>query len=90
MARRRDNVIVIWWETNQTCSDTPVASLFTDAGQTFGHVLRLGINGTRSSTDDRTTTVCWRRKRSGVAADTERPTTEAQRSFSSYAFFYSC
>ena len=47
MARRRDNVIVIWWETNQTCSDTPVARLFTDAGQTFGHVLRLGINGTR-------------------------------------------
>ena len=58
MARRRDNVIVIWWETNQTCSDTPVARLFTDAGQTFGHVLRLGINGTRSSTDDGTTTVC--------------------------------
>ena len=55
------DVIVSWWETNQT-SDTPVARLSTDGGQTFGPMLRLGTNGTISSetttestTDDTTT-----------------------------------
>jgi hypothetical protein len=42
-------------ETNQT-SDTPVAKLSTDGGQTFGPVLRLGTNGTIRSTNDETTT----------------------------------
>ena len=40
-----DNVIVSWWETNQT-SDTPVARISTDTGQTFGPILRLATNGT--------------------------------------------
>jgi hypothetical protein len=40
-----DNVIVSWWETNQT-SDTPVARISTDAGQTFGPMLMLATNGT--------------------------------------------
>jgi hypothetical protein len=40
-----DNVIVSWWETNRT-SDTPVARISTDAGQTFGPMLRLATNGT--------------------------------------------
>ena len=55
------DVIVSWWETNQT-SDTPAARLSTDGGQTFGPMLRLGTNGTISSetttestTDDTTT-----------------------------------
>lgn len=39
------NVIVSWWETNQT-SDTPVARISTDSGQTFGPLLRLATNGT--------------------------------------------
>jgi hypothetical protein len=39
------NVIVSWWETNQT-SDTPVSRISTDSGQTFGPVLRLATNGT--------------------------------------------
>jgi hypothetical protein len=39
------NVIVSWWETNQT-SDTPVARISTDAGQTFGPTLMLATNGT--------------------------------------------
>jgi hypothetical protein len=39
------NVLVSWWETNQT-SDTPVARISTDSGQTFGPMLRLATNGT--------------------------------------------
>jgi hypothetical protein len=49
------DVVVTWWETNQT-SDTPVARLSSDGGQTFGSILTLGANGTISSTDDETTT----------------------------------
>jgi hypothetical protein len=41
------NVIVSWWETNQT-SDTPVARISADNGATFGPVLRLATNGTIS------------------------------------------
>jgi plastocyanin len=52
------DVIVSWWETNQT-SDTPVARISTDGGETFGPMLRLASNGTISSTEttaDDTTT----------------------------------
>jgi hypothetical protein len=45
IAGEGSNVIVSWWETNQT-SDTPVARISTDAGQTFGPILMLGKNGT--------------------------------------------
>jgi hypothetical protein len=48
------DVLVTWWETNQT-SDTPVARISTDGGETFGPMLRLGANGTISSTEDETT-----------------------------------
>jgi hypothetical protein len=44
------DVIVTWWETNQT-SDTPVARISTDGGETFGSMLMLASNGTISSTD---------------------------------------
>ena len=43
------DVVVSWWETNQT-SDTPVARISTDGGQTFGPMLRLAVNGTIDST----------------------------------------
>lgn len=39
------NVLVSWWETNQT-SDTPVAKISTDNGATFGPMLMLAANGT--------------------------------------------
>ena len=39
------NVLVSWRETNET-SDTPVARISTDSGQTFGPVLMLATNGT--------------------------------------------
>lgn len=39
------NVIVSWWETNQT-SDTPVARISADNGATFGPMLGLATNGT--------------------------------------------
>lgn len=55
LAAEGADVAVTWWETNQT-SDTPVAKLSTDAGQTFGPVLRLATNGTIRSTNDETTT----------------------------------
>jgi hypothetical protein len=45
LAGEGPNVIVSWWETNQT-SDTPVSRISTDAGQTFGPMLRLATNGT--------------------------------------------
>jgi hypothetical protein len=45
------DVVVSWWETNQT-SDTPVARISTDGGQTFGSMLRLATNGTISSTEE--------------------------------------
>jgi hypothetical protein len=51
IAGEGDNVIVSWWETNQT-SDTPVARISNDAGQTFGPVLRLATNGTIGSTTE--------------------------------------
>ena len=44
------NVLVSWWETNQT-ADTPVARISTDSGQTFGPMLRLATNGTIGETD---------------------------------------
>jgi hypothetical protein len=40
-----DSVIVTWWEVNQT-SDTPVARVSNDNGETFGPVLQLATNGT--------------------------------------------
>ena len=43
-----DNVIVTWWETNQT-SDTPVMRVSTDNGATFGPMLMLGTNETLTS-----------------------------------------
>jgi hypothetical protein len=45
------DVIVSWWETNQT-SDIPVARLSTDGGQTFGPMMMLATNGTISSTEE--------------------------------------
>ena len=55
IAGEGENVVVSWWETNQT-SDTPVARISTDGGETFGPVLRLATNGTISSTEDETAT----------------------------------
>jgi hypothetical protein len=46
-----DTVVVSWWESNQT-SDTPVARISTDAGETFGPMLMLATNGTISSTEE--------------------------------------
>jgi hypothetical protein len=46
-----DTVVVSWWETNQT-SDIPVARVSNDAGETFGPMLRLGMNGTIDSTEE--------------------------------------
>jgi hypothetical protein len=39
------NVIVTWWETNQT-DDVPVAKVSNDNGKTFRLLLKLGANGT--------------------------------------------
>jgi hypothetical protein len=46
------NVIVTWWEHNQTGSDIPVARISTDAGETFGPMIMLGTNGTIASTEE--------------------------------------
>jgi hypothetical protein len=43
-----DNVVVSWWETNQT-SHTPVARVSNDSGETFGPLLMLAANGTLGS-----------------------------------------
>ena len=44
-------VMVTWWERNQT-SDVPVARISTDGGETFGAMLRVGMNGTISGTEE--------------------------------------
>jgi hypothetical protein len=46
------NVIVTWWEHNQTGSDIPVARISEDAGETFGPLLMLGTNGTIGVTEE--------------------------------------
>jgi hypothetical protein len=51
IAGEGENVIVSWWETNQT-SDIPVARISTDAGETFGPLLMLGANGTIGVTEE--------------------------------------
>jgi hypothetical protein len=51
IAGEGENVIVSWWETNQT-SDTPVARVSNDAGQSFDPMLRLAANGTIGSTEE--------------------------------------
>jgi hypothetical protein len=48
IAGEGENVIISWWETNQT-SDIPVARVSNDAGATFGPLLMLGANGTLGS-----------------------------------------
>jgi hypothetical protein len=40
-----NNVIVTWWERNQT-AENPAAIISTDNGQTFGPILKLAANGT--------------------------------------------
>jgi hypothetical protein len=47
-----DNVVVSWWETNQTGSDVPVARVSTVSGATFGPMVMLGMNGTISETEE--------------------------------------
>jgi hypothetical protein len=45
IAGEGDNVIVSWWETNQT-SDLPAARVSNDGGATFGPMIMLAANGT--------------------------------------------
>jgi len=45
IAAEGDNVIVTWWERNQTAEE-PMARLSSDNGATFGPVLKLATNGT--------------------------------------------
>ena len=49
IAGEGETVVVSWWETNQTGIDTPVARVSTDAGETFGPLMMLGMNGTLGS-----------------------------------------
>jgi hypothetical protein len=39
-----DNVIVTWWERNQTAEE-PIVRISADNGETFGPMLRLATNG---------------------------------------------
>ena len=54
IAGEGETVVVSWWETNQTSDipDIPVARISTDAGETFGPMLRLATNGTISATEE--------------------------------------
>jgi hypothetical protein len=50
-------VFVSWWETSpETGSNESVLRVSTDAGQTFGPPVMLGINGTISTTETAETT----------------------------------
>jgi hypothetical protein len=46
-----ENVVVSWWETNQT-DDTPLARVSTDNGATFGPFVRLANNGTIGGSEE--------------------------------------
>jgi hypothetical protein len=46
IAGEGETVVVSWWETANQTSDIPVARISTDAGETFGPMLRLAANGT--------------------------------------------
>jgi hypothetical protein len=48
IAGEEENVVVSWWETNQT-SDIPVARVSNDGGATFGPMILLAANGTLGS-----------------------------------------
>ena len=48
IAAEGDNVIITWWERNQTAEE-PVEVISTDNGATFGPLLRLATNGTRTA-----------------------------------------
>jgi hypothetical protein len=48
IAGEGENVVVSWWETNQT-SDIPVARVSNDGGATFGPMILLAANGTLGS-----------------------------------------
>jgi hypothetical protein len=52
-----DRVFVTWWETSpETGSSESVLRVSNDAGQTFGPVIMLGVNGTISTADNGNTT----------------------------------
>jgi hypothetical protein len=52
-----NNVYVSWWETSpETGSSESVFRVSTDAGQTFGPMIMLGVNGTITTTGNTTTT----------------------------------
>jgi hypothetical protein len=56
VAAGENNVYVTWWETSPiTGSSESVLRVSTDAGQTFGPILMLGMNGTISTTSNNTT-----------------------------------
>jgi hypothetical protein len=46
-----DNVIVTWWERNQTAEE-PIVRISADNGETFGPVLKLATNGTIGQSDE--------------------------------------
>jgi uncharacterized protein (UPF0333 family) len=47
IATEGDNVVVTWWERNQTAEEL-VTRVSTDNGDTFGPLLKLATNGTIS------------------------------------------
>jgi uncharacterized protein (UPF0333 family) len=52
-----DNVFVTWWEISaETGSSESVLRVSNDAGQTFGPMIMLGVNGTISTATGNTTT----------------------------------
>ena len=54
IAAEGENVIVTWWERNQTANE-PVARVSTDNGATFGPTLMLATNGTIGSEEEAAT-----------------------------------
>jgi hypothetical protein len=51
IAAEGENVIVTWWERNQTVNE-PVMRISTDAGETFGSMIMLATNGTIGVTEE--------------------------------------
>lgn len=56
MVAAGNNVFVSWWETSpETGSSESVLRVSNDAGQTFGPMIMLGVNGTISTATGNTT-----------------------------------
>ena len=68
-----NNVFVTWWETSaETGSSESVLRVSNDAGQTFGPMILLGVNGTISTATGNTTTTTTTATEGGAGGEQQQ------------------